>query len=267
MAASASSSADASPLTAASALAARARRSLRWRPEWRLVALIAAAWLALALLGTHGASDNGLADAHAHHGAHAHDTNASSLDLASAIPLWALMSLAMMAPASLPAVRHVALNSVRRRRQRAMAEYAGAYLGVWTAFGLMALLGVELVRRTSGIDDGPLLALVLLAAAGWQLTRWKRRAIYACRRTLSLPPHGLAADAGCLRFGAVQGARGVRSCWALMATMAVLGHASLAWMAALTALVLVEEQTLVGRRLLVPSAAALVLAAFLEPVV
>jgi predicted metal-binding membrane protein len=48
-----------------------------------------------------------------------------------------------------------------------------------------------------------------------------------------------------------------------MLVMAVLGPASVFWMAGLTALVLVEERTLVGRRLLRPSGAVLALAAAL----
>jgi predicted metal-binding membrane protein len=50
------------------------------------------------------------------------------------------------------------------------------------------------------------------------------------------------------------------SCWALMVVMAVAGH-GLAVMAALTALVALEELTLFGRRLFGPSAAILGLAA------
>ena len=61
-----------------------------------------------------------------------------------------------------------------------------------------------------------------------------------------------------MRFALRQGLRGVESCWALMA---VVGHSSIVLMAALTALVVVEEQTFVGRRLLSPSATAFALAA------
>jgi predicted metal-binding membrane protein len=94
-------------------------------------------------------------------------------------------------------------------------------------------------------------------AAIWQLTRTKRRALFACRRTVPLPPVGRRADAGCARFALLQGWRCVVSCWALMLIMLMVGHAGLIWMVVLTALILVEELTRLGRRLLRPSAAAL----------
>jgi predicted metal-binding membrane protein len=51
------------------------------------------------------------------------------------------------------------------------------------------------------------------------------------------------------------------SCWALMLLMAVVGHANLLWLVALSTLISVEELTLLGRRLRRPSAAALALTA------
>jgi predicted metal-binding membrane protein len=177
---------------------------------------------------------------------------------------WALMTVAMMVPVTLPAVRHVGFNSIRRRRQRAMILYVVVYLGIWVAFGVPALAVARLARQAFGLGGRVLLVLTLVVAAGWQLTRTKRRAVFRCRRTVPLPPVGLRADAGCVRFALLQSWRCVASCWALMAVMAVVGHSShagLGWMTALTALAMVEELTLLGRHLLRPSAVALALAA------
>ena len=209
--------------------------------------MVAAAWLALlAGLGMHPA-----------HSGPGH----APLPVLGALPAWSLMVVAMMVPVTLPAVRYVGLNSMRRRRARAMAVYTASYVGVWVAFGVGALGLAHLATEHLGLSEGALLALALGAAAGWQLTRTKRRALFACGRTVPLPPSGRRADAGCARFALLQAWRCIRSCWALMVVMVAVGHASLLWMVALTALVVAEELTVRGRRVTRPAAAVLAAAA------
>jgi predicted metal-binding membrane protein len=236
-----------------------ATAALRWRPEWGITVIVAFAWIAL--LATHD---------HRYHGpvtftdGPAPGPQRGWGGLLVGLPGWALMAVAMMAPVTLPAVRHVGFNSIRRRRQWAMTLYFAIYTGVWVAFGVLALASERLARETLGLDRRVLLALALAVAAGWQVTRGKRRALFRCRQTVPLPPIGLRADAGCARFALQQGWRCVTSCWALMAVMAVVGHSDhsgLVWLTALTALVMAEELTLLGRRLLRSSAVALLAAA------
>ena len=209
--------------------------------------MVAAAWLALlAGLGVHPA----------HFG-----PGHAPLAVLGGLPAWSLMVVAMMVPVTLPAVRYVGLNSMRRRRLRAMAVYTASYVGVWVAFGVSALGLAHLATHHLGLSDDALLALALAAAAVWQLTRAKRRALFACGRTVPLPPSGRRADAGCARFALLQAWRCIRSCWALMLVMVAVGHSSLVWMVALTALVVAEELTVRGRRLTRPAAAVLAAAA------
>lgn len=210
--------------------------ALAWRPEWPVALVVVAAWIAVGSLQAISAGTGALAG-------------------------WALMATAMMGPMALPAVRHVALNSLRARRLRAMALYFAVFVAVWMAFGVVALGGERLATRTLGVDGRLLLAAALTVATAWQLTRTKRRAIYACTRTVALPPLGRKADAGCARFALKQGRRSVESCWALMLVMAAAGHMNLAWMAGLTAFILFEELTLIGRDALWPAASGLVFAA------
>jgi predicted metal-binding membrane protein len=221
--------------------------ALRWRPEWRVAALAAAAWLALlAGLGMHRAR---LGPDHA------------PIGVLAGLPGWSVMVVAMMVPVTLPAVRYVGLNSMRRRRQRAMALYTAGYVGAWALFGVTALATDHLLRAHLGLADDLVLALALAAAAAWQLTRAKRRALFACGTTVPLPPRGLRADVGCVRYALLQAWRCIQSCWAIMLVMVAVGHASLVWMVALTALIVAEELTVRGRWVTRPAAVVLAAAA------
>ncbi|WP_078363063.1 DUF2182 domain-containing protein [Mycobacteroides chelonae] len=113
-----------------------------------------------------------------------------------AIVSWIVMTIAMMGPATLPAVRHVEQN-VPRDRGRALILYAAVWLAMWTVVGLII--------------------------------------------TLALPK-------GLMRFGAISGWACIRSCWAMMLTMAVAPSAHLAWMVGLTAAVTWERFTRYPRR-------------------
>lgn len=218
--------------------------TLQWRPEWRVALLAVAAWIAL-LAGV-GMHDTELG---AHH------------EPLAGLAVWALMVVAMMLPLTLPTVRYVALNSMRRRMRRAVALYTAVYVGVWMMFGLSAIGLHHVLVEHVRLGDKLLLALALVLAGAWQLTRAKRRALYACGRTVPLPPFGRRAHAGCARFALLHAWRCIRSCWAIMLVMVVVGHSSIAWMIALTALVVSEELTVRGRRLTRPASGMLAAAA------
>lgn len=156
---------------------------------------------------------------------------------------WTVMSAAMMGPAALPAMRHVALSSLRWRRSRAVAEFVAAYGALWVAFGVVAL-GV-----TSRLGpSGRLVAVALVLAALWQLSPGKQRFLRRCHRAVPLPPTGRRATLGCLRFGWVHGVACVGSCWGLMAVMAAAPAGHLAWNAVVTLLVLRERSAPRPRR-------------------
>lgn len=144
---------------------------------------------------------------------------------------WAVMVTAMMVPLVWPAVRHVGLNSLRWRRQRAIAVFLAAYTGVWTAFGAVVLGARDLLS----VAHAPALAAALAVAALWQLSPLQRRFRRACHRTVPLPPRGLQAVAGDIRFGLRQGVACIGVCWPLMLAMALVPGAILLWMVALTA--------------------------------
>jgi predicted metal-binding membrane protein len=231
--------------------------SLAWRPEWPTALLIVAAWVALGLIR------------HAHATEQAPRVSVVAMlcrvqyptqtSLGPAIAGWTLMSAAMMVPTTLPAVRHVCLNSIRRRRQWAMALYVGSFIGLWVGLGFVLLMGIR-IAYSLGVTGRQLLAGTLAIGAVWQLTRWKRRALARCRRTLPLPPRGWAADIACARFALLQAGPCMLACWPLMLIVAVIGHGNLTIMASASGLVLAEGRTSARRALTLSAAAVLFVA-------
>lgn len=165
--------------------------------------------------------------------------------LAMTLPMLALMAVAMMLPPAMPAVRHVAVNSLYWRRRRATVEFLFVFVGIWVAFNLVVLGALE----RWGWGASPAAAAIVLAlAAAWQLTPLKRRAMLACHRARPLPPRGWRATAGVADFGMRHGGACLGSCWAMMLTTAFVGLPRLAWMAVLTTLITAERLNLKPRR-------------------
>ena len=265
-----------------SGLPATALRPRRWGSSTVAIATVAGlAWIGLAAVSraaspsppgafSSGASSSiwwcmpgmGLADSHA--------SNALTAALAG-LPMWALMSLAMTLPAAIPAVRHVAANSLRRRRRQAVSEFLAVFLTLWLAFGLLALTCLALLPSAS---RELALAAGLALAAVWELTPYKRRALNRCHRSAALPPHGWRARVGVARFGFIHGTACVASCWAAMLAMLAAPTNQLAWSAPLSALMASGKLARKPRRavrhaaiLLGTAAAGVVLALWITPAV
>jgi predicted metal-binding membrane protein len=165
---------------------------------------------------------------------------------------WAVMTAAMMLPASAPAV----VRLVRGRRiteaPAAAALFIAGYAAVWMLAGFAAYAVVEGIR---GLHAGPLgwsaagryVSGAVIAGAGlYQLTPVKGRWLVRCTAP-ELPVRG-AGPAGGLRAGLEHGVCCVACCWSLMAALYALGMMSLTWMALVTVLI-------VGERMLRPRVA------------
>ncbi len=202
---------------------ALARARLRRQPTLAVDAAVGAAWALLATM------------AHALHGAPA---------LSTALALWAVMCVAMMLPAATAAARHVARNSLAWRRGRAVGGFVAVYLGLWVAFGAVVLAVASLLPAPTA----PVLAALLLVAAGYELTPLKLRALRGCHRSVPLAPTGPRAALSLVRFGLVNGGSCVASCWALMLFMALVTSGHLFWMAGLTAIVSAQKLLLKPQR-------------------
>jgi predicted metal-binding membrane protein len=170
------------------------------------------------------------------------DNPSASAVVSMTVPMWTLMIAAMMLPSALPALVHVASHTYRRRRRRAVAQFAATYLLLWTLCGAVVLGILQLIR----VNYAVALGLALLLAAVWQFTPAKRQALRDCHRSIPLPQHGRPALRGVLRFGILNGWACVRSCWALMLAMLFVAPVEmLFWMLPMTGLVVAEKA---GRR-------------------
>ena len=178
-----------------------------------------------------------------------------------ALSNWILMIVAMMPPLVVLSVRHVGFRSFRDRRHFAIAEFLAGYLAIWIAAGFLlslVLIGLDMVWRGT---DGILAGLAYLAAVGWQLTPFKRRALWRCHRTVPLAVERRRADLACVWFGTQMGADCLTSCWLLMALLALRPHSLLA-MACLQA-AMVHERYQQSRRPRPAVSIALLCGAFL----
>jgi predicted metal-binding membrane protein len=160
--------------------------------------------------------------------------------------VWAVMMAAMMLPSLAPtAAVYTAL--VRRELSRVLL-FAAGYLLVWSVAGVVAYglfeLGKSLFGHALAWHSGGrwLAAGVLLLAALYQLTPFKRAFLTRCRSPLRFLHATWRED----RLGAfVMGLRNGGWClgcsWALMAALFALGVMSLTWMALIAGLVALEK--------------------------
>jgi predicted metal-binding membrane protein len=170
--------------------------------------------------------------------------------------MWTVMMAAMMFPAILPVVLTVA-TFARARGGRPLGTalvFVAGYLVVWGALALPArmLLGmgawlVQAMPWTAGAGGA-----VLVACGLYQLTPLKDACLRHCRSPhLFLGHHWRDGLGGALRLGVHHGAYCAGCCASLMLVLLVVGMMNLAWMVALSGLILLEKVVpggmLVGR--------------------
>lgn len=206
-----------------------------------IVGLAAAAWVYTAQAGGMD------------HGAMAAWTRAEwgVAELAALFTMWAVMMTAMMVPAATP-VFLLFLSVMRRRHGAALPLLTGAfvagYLAVWTGFSLLATLAQYGLHTATLLSPDamrvtpPLAGALLVAAGVWQWTPMKRSCLAHCRSPLHfLTTAWRDGNGGALEMGARHGLWCVGCCWLLMALLFVAGVMNLLWVAALSALVLLEK--------------------------
>jgi predicted metal-binding membrane protein len=173
-------------------------------------------------------------------------------DLAVLFLMWAIMMVAMMVPSVAPMVlTFAAVNRKRREQERPFVPtsvFLLGYLAVWTAFSALAtgaqwVLHSTTLLSASMVLTSPLAGSLCLAAAGlFQLTSLKRACLVHCRNPLAfLMTEWREGVEGAWLMGLRHGAYCLGCCWLLMALLFVAGVMNLAWVAVLSAFVLLEK--------------------------
>jgi predicted metal-binding membrane protein len=170
------------------------------------------------------------------------------------VAMWWVMMIAMMTPSATPTIL---LYGRTHRHARARGQVAGptptwafaaGYLLVWLGFSLVAtelywgLERVDLVSAaTMGSGSRWLSGAVLTAAGLYQLSPLQQTCLSHCRSPAAfLSRHWRPGASGAIRLGVLHGAYCVGCCGMLMALLFVGGAMNLAWIAALTLLVMTE---------------------------
>ncbi len=177
--------------------------------------------------------------------------------------LWAVMMAAMMLPSFAPTV--AAHATLARRDVVRVVLFAGGYLLVWSAAGVAAYglftLGKSVSGSTLAWHNGGrwVAAGVLLLAALYQLTPYKRAFLQRCRSPLrSLGATWRDSRSGALVMGLRSGGWCLGCSWALMAALFALGVMSVTWMVVIAGLVALEKVGPWGRSAKLATAAVLI---------
>lgn len=182
--------------------------------------------------------------------------SAWSLDLWTlTIAMWWVMMIAMMAPSAAPTIllygraHRYALGREQVAGPAPTWAFAAGYLLVWLGFSLAAT-GVYWALERVGLISAAIMGsgsrwlsgAVLVAAGLYQLSPVQQACLGHCRSPAAfLSRHWRPGAAGAVRLGVLHGAYCVGCCWMLMALLFVGGVMNLAWIAALTLLVMAEK--------------------------
>jgi predicted metal-binding membrane protein len=163
--------------------------------------------------------------------------------------MWVVMMVAMMFPTIAPFV--LAHRMVVRKRGEGSAPtvaFVGGYLAVWSAIGVVPLVGLLAFRDLSAdaADSRwlPTLAgAILLGAGAYHFTKWKALCLKHCRSPMGfLMSHDFRGGfRSAFKAGVNHGAYCLGCCWALMAVLVVVGLMNLVWMAAIAIVFLLEK--------------------------
>ncbi|MFF3910405.1 DUF2182 domain-containing protein [Streptomyces sp. NPDC001848] len=167
------------------------------------------------------------------------------LDLVAFLPVWTVMTVAMMLPATAP-VGALYGRTLRAHRTARTITFTVGYLLVWALAGLPAYALAAVTGRAAGAQasTATAVAAAVFAVNGvYQLTPVKDRCLARCRSPIGLMLRYTAhpGPARDLRAGAHHGAFCLGCCWSLMALLAVFGMMSLWAMVALAAILTTEK--------------------------
>ena len=184
--------------------------------------------------------------------------------------MWSVMMVGMMSPSVAPVL--FLFTEMRSGRgdpnpRSSGALFGFAHIAVWVAFSALAAflqwglhqrewLSPDMVVVSSRISS-----VILIGAGAYQFTPAKRACLTRCQSPLGfLLSNWRDGAKGALMLGARHGAFCLGCCWAVMLILFVVGIMNLAWVAAITAFVLLEKFGPAGVR--ISRAAGVVMIAF-----
>jgi predicted metal-binding membrane protein len=183
--------------------------------------------------------------------------------------MWVAMMVAMMLPSAAPTILLVAALARNRGGSSGAvpataALFASGYILVWSGFSLAAALlqwGLSeagLLSETMALGNAILAGAVLVAAGVYQWTPLKETCLRHCRSPAEfVVRHWRRGVLGAVRTGVRHGLFCLGCCWVLMALLFVGGLMNLAWVGAITLLVLIEKTVPWGGRMSLVAGATL----------
>jgi predicted metal-binding membrane protein len=173
---------------------------------------------------------------------------------------WQVMIAAMMLPSSLPLIRLFNRTAASQPRANFVrAAFLGGYGLIWTSFGVLAFagdIGVHAaVDRWGWLADRTYLigGSTLLLAGAFQFSDLKKKCLSECRNPGAYLLKNYRRGIGeAFAMGRGHGWFCLGCCWALMLVGFAVGIANLAWMAALTLIMLYEKTGKGGERGVAP---------------
>jgi len=243
-----------------------------------LLALSAVAWVVLidqaaglgdAMTGGMAPAGGAMSDMSAPDGMAGSSGLTMGMGAALFIGLWALMMVAIMFPTAAPMILVFARVQEQRRERGGpyvpAGLFAGAYIALWAATGVVAYLlalGVDALASGSSwlMDNGPRIGGALILAAGiYQLTPVKEVCLQKCRSPLSfITGSWREGQAGAIRMGLEHGAYCMGCCWLLFVILFPLGMMNVVAMAAITVLILAEKVLPFGNQVRYVAAALMI---------
>jgi len=166
--------------------------------------------------------------------------------------MWAVMMVAMMLPSAAPVIllfsRIGASRAARGSRYASVAFFATGYLVAWWGFSAVAAL-LQWWLHSAAILSADMRTVspiagagILIAAGVYQWLPVKQACLSHCRSPLGfLSSSWREGRLGAVVMGIVHGAFCVGCCWMLMALLFAAGVMNLAWVAALSLIVLLEK--------------------------
>jgi predicted metal-binding membrane protein len=175
----------------------------------------------------------------------------SATDYFLTFAMWATMMVGMMSPTAMPTLLLFSAMQKNRDRSRlnaTVAVFGVGYITVWIAFSAFAALAQLALHQSALLSprmattNSILAGVTLVLAGAYQLTPLKAGCLRQCQTPLGfLMTNWREGAKGALEMGLRHGKYCLGCCWALMLVLFVVGVMNLAWVAALTVVILVEK--------------------------